>query len=96
VLEDENGFYRFGCWFADISIPLTNEKRKVVPRKDLETCITRNILALPLVTMAFYKPEITTCQPKFYLITDDWDERINGGNFIKSHITESLFTSWYE
>ena len=96
VLEDKNGFYRFGCWFAEISIPLTNEKRKVVPRKDLEACITRNILALPLVTMAFDKPEITTCQPKFYLITDDWDERINGGNFIKSHITESLFTSWYE
>jgi hypothetical protein len=46
--------------------------------------------------MQLIKPEIITCEQRYYLISDDWDERINGGSFIKSHITESLFESWNE
>lgn len=95
-LDDENGMYRFGCWFSGISIECSNEKRFVMQRKDLESVVTKNILALPLLKMKLDKPEVTTTHPKFYLISDDWDERVPGGSFIKSHLTESLFASWNE
>jgi hypothetical protein len=95
-LNDGNGEYRFGCWFSAMSLSGICGTKHVYPRKDLEGVITRNILALPLLTMKLDKPEITTSHNKFYLISDDWDERVKGGCFIKSHLTESLFTSWYE
>jgi hypothetical protein len=92
--DDGNGIYRFGCWFAVMTLSLNVGEKIVIPRDSLGKSITRNILALPLVTMMGGKPEIIQSEAKYYLIGDDWDESVNGGAFIKSHITEYLFHTW--
>ena len=97
-LDDSRGIYRFGCWFSELEC-LTNYKPFVVGIADLPNMISKNILALPML----YNDTSGTpgCKgyirsTKFYLISDDWDERVRGGHFIKSHITNSLFNAWMQ
>ena len=98
-LDDANGAYRFGCWFSALGCSNTEKNPLVADVADLPGLFTKNILALPMMendpaSKNQDKGYITTS--KFYLISDDWDERVSGGQFIKSHITDSLFNSWIE
>ena len=98
-LDDAKGEYKFGCWFSALGCCKTEKNTMVADVADLPGLITKNILALPMMgndpsSTNQEKGCITTS--KFYLISDDWDERVSGGHFIKSHITDSLFNSWIE
>jgi hypothetical protein len=95
-MDDTAGKYHFGCWYAPLVPIMSKEKPEIVHVSVLQEIITKNILALPLLEsndLADYGYTRTTL---FYLISDDWDERLCGGIFIKSHITETLFASWAE
>jgi hypothetical protein len=97
ILDDTTGIFRLGCWFANLTVRNTSivTQNHVVHIKDLTKMVTKNILALPLMAQDETDIDVFHRREKYYLTSDDWDERIGDGNFIKSHVTDALFQAWY-
>ena len=92
--DDINGKFHFGCWFSPLVESTKTNEIKVAHVSAMDGLITKAILALPLLESDPAGKHGYRRLNSFYLISEDWDERIGDGTFIKSHITHSLFTAW--
>ena len=95
-VDDEGGIFRFGCWFAKLSLCASNTQQNTILHvRELSLQITKNILCLPLIKQDPNQIDVFHQCQQYYLTSDDWDERVGNGSFIKSHVTSALFKSWY-
>jgi hypothetical protein len=98
VLNDSQGVhFRNLCWCAPIETINDNEEDNEEDHKsyytlvELDKDVEQHCLLLPRMEISG-KDEV--CVNSYYVVGDKWTERVRTGEFVRSPITQDIFSDW--
>ena len=92
--NDNEGSWFHYCWFTPVTCVPTRDVITFENNVDLLGAVRRTVMLLPLFSGNNSTKHNVERRPLYYIVGDDWSERVKGNAFTSFHLPKELFDDW--